>query len=338
MSNWNQNSGYGAATLNMIAQVVPTFGNVMVVFNAANTDEKNYWKTERVMHPDPMGQVRFYTSLEDAYDACESNNNDVILLDANSSHTVEAGMLWEKNRINVIGMDGGDRLIQPGAKVQSTGNPATAYLMKVTGTRNSFRNVKFIQNSTNSAAITCVQDGGEGTLFKNCHFTFGTATNIDGTETTSYEFVAGGDSCTYIDCEFGTPTLAGDGARAVMAIDAVNSHEMKDCRFKDCTWVIASESASADMIRVIDTSAVLFTNIFVNPVFQATINDSLSLITLDDCVRSVSGLLGGELFFVNPASNCTEFCSDVTDLVKVIGWGMDGTTPNQKIGVGLTPG
>ncbi len=330
----NQNNGYGAALLAMVQAQVPVFGNIFVVMNAANTDEANYKRMQEIMKPSPDdGRIRFYTSLESAYTACESNNNDVILLDANSSHTVAAGMAWSKNRINVIGMDGGDRLIQHGAKVQSTGNPATAYLMKVTGTRNSFRNIKFIQNSTNAAAITCVQDGGEGTLFKNCQFTFGTATNIDGTETTSYEFVCGGDSCTYLNCEFGTPTLAGDGARAVFAISQVTAgQEMKDCRIKDCTYVIASETASADFIRVTNTNAAKFTNIWINPVFQPTITGSASLITLDDAVRSVTGLTEGELLFVNPASTTTEFCTDVTDQVKVV-----GPAVSAQAGEGVTP-
>jgi len=307
-----------------------TGGEVFLVLEDSDTDFN--------LIQQRFGGDNVFTTLEAAYAAAVTNRNDIILMSAQSSHVVAAGMDWSKNRIHVVGMDGGDRLIQPGTKVQSTGNPATAYLMKVTGTRNSFRNMKFIQNSTNAAAITCVQDGGEGTLFKNCQFIFGTATNIDGTETTSYEFVAGGDSCTYLNCEFGTPTLAGDGARAVMAISRVNgTQECKDCRWKDCVWVIASETASADMIRVTNTNAAKFTNIFINPIFQAVITGSASLITLDDAVRSVTGLQEGELLFVNPASNCTEFCSDVTDQVKVIGWGLDGTTPAQKIGIALTP-
>ncbi len=338
MPRYNQNSGYGQALINMVASQVPTFGRIFVVFNSSNTDEQNYQMAQEVCKSDPEGKLRFYTSLSDAYDATESNNNDVILLDANSSHTLSAGLAITKNRVHFVGMDGGGRYLQQGAKVQTTGNPSTAYLIKDTGTRNTFRNIKFIQNSTDAAAITCAQMGGEGTYVENCSFTFGTATNIDGTETTSYEIVLGTDSATFRECLFGTSTLVGDGARAVMAISRVNgTQELKDNVLKDCIWSISSESASADMIRVTNTNAAKFNNVFINPIFQAVINSSLSAITLDDAVRSVSGLVEGELLFVNPSSNCTEFCSDVTDLVKVIGWGLDGTNPAQKIGIGLTP-
>ena len=99
------NSGYGQAMLNMIASQVPAFGNILVVMNSSNTDEANYQHLQDIIQYDPDGQLRFYTSLESAYEAAESNNNDVILLDANSSHTIANGIAWSKNRINVIGMD-----------------------------------------------------------------------------------------------------------------------------------------------------------------------------------------------------------------------------------------
>jgi len=104
--SWNQNSGYGQAMMNMIASQVPAFGNVLVVMNSSNTDEANYQHLQDIMVNDNDGQLRFYTSLESAYTAAESNNNDIILLDSNSTHTVANGIAWSKNRIHVIGMDG----------------------------------------------------------------------------------------------------------------------------------------------------------------------------------------------------------------------------------------
>lgn len=304
-----------------------TFGEVWFVDYRNGSDDN-----------DGKSRESSFKTLSQAYAKAVSNRNDVILIDGDSTVVEAAAIDWTKNRIHVIGLDGAPRMIQQGAKIQSTNGAGDAYLLKVTGTRNSFQNLKFIQADQDSAALTCVQMGGEGNAYINCHFTLGTAANIDGAETTTYEVVCGEDSGTFINCEFGTPTLLGTGARAVMAIDAVNgTQEMKDCRFKDCRWVIASTSASADMIRVIDTAAAKFTNIFENPIMQASIVGSASAITLDDAVRSVSGLVEGELLFVNPATNCTEFCSDVTDQVKVIGWGMDGTNPEQKIGIALTP-
>ena len=343
---YNKNAGYGQSLMNFARTVCPTFGNILVVMNSSNSDEANYQKVQEVFGPDPQGLVRFYTSLESAYAAAESNNNDIILLDGNSTHKVAAAIAWSKNRIHVFGMDGGGRLFAQGAKVESTIAAGDAYVMAVTGTRNTFENIKFIQADTDAAAITCVQDGGEGTVFRNCSFVFGTATNLDGTETTSYEFVAGGDSCLYENCLFGTSTLAGDGARAVMAIDAISggSATVKDNVWKDCFWTISSETASADMIRLIGTDSAQYTNTWINPVFHAVVNAAASSIVLDDTVRSYASQVAGELLFVNPASNCTEFCTDVTDLVKVIGHSMltfSGADPTVAaaalVGTAITP-
>ena len=186
---YNQNSGYGAALMQMVAAQVPTFGRIFVVMDPDDTDEANYQAMQEIMKADPKGTLRFYgknaadgtTPLEQAFAAVESNNNDVILLDANSTHLLSTGYALTKNRVHVIGMDGGDRLVQQGAKVELTGAVDSAYVLKNTGVRNSFRNIKFIQSSTHANALTVLQDGSEGSLYKNCSFIFGTVDNLDQT-------------------------------------------------------------------------------------------------------------------------------------------------------------
>lgn len=337
---YNQNSGYGQALLNMVASVCPVFGKVYITFNANDTDERNYQMLQEICKEDPDGVLRFHTSLETLLSTyLESNNNDVVLLDANSSHTVEAGVAMALNRVNFIGMDGGERIFQQGAKIQTTGNPDDAYLWKDTGNRNSYRNIKFIQNSTDAAALTGFQFGGEGTLMKNCSVTFGTATNLDGNETTTYEVVFGGDSCTIKECNFGTSTLTTTGARAVMLIDQVTaSQECKDNYIKDCLFTIQSSSSSADFIRIAATTDSKFTNTLVNPIFNNALVSSTSAVALDDAIRSISGLVEGNWLVVNPATNTGELCTDVTDQIKTIGFGLGkDTNPDQYVGIAVTP-
>lgn len=184
----NQNAGYGMALLANIQNQVGTIGNIMIVMNSSDTSVSNYQNMQDLFIPDNSGNVRFFSSLADAYTAAQSNNNDVILLDAHSSHTLTTGIDWTKSRIHVFGLDGGDRLVQQGSKVQNGASDATAYLIKVTGVRNSFHNIKFIQNSTQGTALTVLQEGGEGTLYKNCSFVFGVVTNLGGT--TAHEVLA----------------------------------------------------------------------------------------------------------------------------------------------------
>lgn len=336
--NYNINSGYGAGLAQYVRTICPTFGRIFVVFNSSDTDEENYGRAQGVFQPDPDGAVRFYTSLSSAYAAIESNNNDIILLDANSTHSLSTGLAVSNNRTHFIGLDGGERIQQQGAKVQLATAATTAYVVKDTGTRNSFRNIKFIQGATGATGLTVAQVGGEGGLIKNCSFTFGVANNLDGSETTTYEMVWGGDSYTVTDCLFGTSTLTTTGARAVMAIDQVTAgQECKDNYFKDCLFTIQSSSSSADFIRILATTDSKFCNTMVNPIFNNALVSSTSAAALDDAIRSVSGLVEGNWLIVNPASNCTELCTDVTDQIKVIGPAMDGTNPDQKIGIALTP-
>lgn len=332
--NYNINSGYGQALLNGIQAQVPALGRIFIVVSTSDAGEERYDRLTEMFRPDPNGQIRLFTSLESAYAAATSNNNDVIVLDGDSTHTIANGIAWSKSRVHLIGFDGGDRLIQQGAKVQSTDAAADAYVIKVTGTRNSFRNVKFIQVDTNAAALHVLEEGGEGNLYKNCSFVFGVADNLD--QTNAYEVLSGSDSATYLNCTFGSDTLLTSAARAVFAMDNVtSSQEFKSNIVKDCVWQIMSSSADANFIRVLSTADVKFTNTFINPTFIAAINSSNSAVTLTDAVDSVSGLVEGNMLFVNPSSNCTNFASAITDNIKVCGPGV--ATQAAFIGVGVVP-
>lgn len=298
--SWNKDSGYGRALLNMVQAQVPVFGNILVVMNSSDSDEKNYQHLQDIMTPDYDGNIRFYTSLESAYDAAESNNNDVILLDANSTHSVAAGIAWSKNRVNVIGMDGGDRLVQQGAKVQLSGAVDSAYVIKVTGVRNSFRNIKFIQASTHANALTVLQEGGEGNLYKNCSFVFGVVDNLD--QTTAHEVLAGSDSATYINCLFGCDTLLTSAARSVFHIDQVTtSQEFKSNMLRDCTFLISSSSGTATFVRLDAVGDILFSNVFDRCKFIASV-DSAGGAAIAEASQTGTGTVKGILAYLYPAT------------------------------------
>lgn len=331
MSTFNKNSGYGQGILNMVSSQVPAFGNILVVMNSANSDEKNYQHLQDVMKPDADGYVRFFTSLASAYTAAESDNNDVILLDSNSSHALTTGIAWTKNRIHVIGMDGGDRLIQQGAKVQNATADTGAYVIKVTGVRNSFRNIKFIQAATAATGLHVMEEGGEGNLYKNCTFTFGVVDNLD--LTTATEVLCGSDSATFINCEFGTETLLTSAARTVFTIDQVTaSQEFKSNRIVDCNFLISSSSTTATLLKVAAATDVLFTNNFKNCTFVASI-DSAGGAALAVAVKSVASLVKGTLNFHNCAGyGATNFASDAVGNDNFYVYGAPNATATDMVG------
>ena len=294
----------------------PTFGKVFVVCPSSHP---SYDRLTQLMKADPDGVLRLYTTLASAYSACTSGQDDVILLTAGStSHALTTGLDWTKSRIHVVGLDGGNHLTDHGAKVEVTGAVDTAYILKNTGTRNSFKNVKFIQSSTHSNAKTVAQFGGEGVVVQNCSFIFGVVNNLG--STASSEVVFGEDSGTFIDCEFGADTLLTSAARPVTLIKEVTANqEFKSNRFRGCTWKVSSSSSTALLLKVNSTADVLFTNLFEDCNFYASV-DSAGGAALGNAVASASGLVKGTLSFVRPAAfNCTKFCAGVSDKVQVVG-------------------
>ena len=255
MANYNQNAGYGQALLNMVASRVPAFGKIFIVMNAANTDEGNYKILQDVFPPDADGRVRFYTSLETAYAATESNNNDIILLDGNSSHVIAEQMTIAKNRVHFFGMDGGGRLHGQGAKVQNTDGTAAVSVLHVTGTRNTFENIKFIQVDDDATSLRVLTEAGESSLYRNCSFIFGVNDNLD--QTDAYEVFMSGDSTEFHNCTFGSDTLLTSAARAVTVFDVVTT-AAKSTVWKDCVWNVASSSADVNFVRVVATSDMHF--------------------------------------------------------------------------------
>lgn len=276
-----------------------TQGQIFWVIEDSDTDYTSIVRQHR---------KNVFTTLDGAYAACTSNRNDIIFVNAHSSHTLGTPIAWSKNRIHVIGLDGGGRVVQQGAKVQSGSAETAAYVIKVTGVRNSFRNIKFIQASTNAAALHVLEEGGEGNLYENCSFVFGVVDNLD--LTTATEVLAGSDSATFRHCLFGTETLLTSAARTVFTIDQVTtSQEFKSNIVEDCVFMISSSSATAKLISVVANTDVLFTNLFKNCAFMASV-DSAGGAAITNAVQSVSGLVKGTLYFVTPHTfNCTNFCA-----------------------------
>lgn len=306
--NYNLNSGYGQMLANQLASAVgPIMGRIHVVVE--DSDPQVVKDTLNDMFvPDPNGNVRFFSTLLAAYNACTTNANDVILLTGHTTHAVATGIAWTKNRIHVIGMDGGDRLVQQGAKVELSGAVDSAYVIKVTGVRNSFRNIKFIQSSTHANALTVLQEGGEGTLYKNCTFTFGVVNNLD--ETTAHEVLAGSDSATYLNCNFGTETLLTSAARSVFHIDQVTtSQEFKSNVLQDCIFLISSSSSTATFVRLDAVGDILFSNIFRRCTFVASV-DSAGGAALAEASQTGTSTVKGVLCYDNcSAFNCTDFAT-----------------------------
>ena len=300
---YNQNSGYGASFFNALHQIVPTFGRILVVLNStSDTALPHYNQLKELFSADPDGLVRFYTSLSAAYDAVIDGNNDVILLDAKTSHKLASMLTISKSRVHFIGMDSGDRLQDQRCLISNTGAGAATdtAMVKVTGTGCTFRNIKFANNWTHANNLYCVDDQASNTLFKNC-----TIQNLGSAHLTNANAASlrlSSDTSKYKECTLGQDTLkitstAGQVVLVKKATTAAKRVVFKDCQFltytSDTTHVFVRVSADGDIDRSVT---------FVNPIFENFNYDaSNGGAQLAVCIATPANLVSGGIHVVNPA-------------------------------------
>jgi hypothetical protein len=293
------NFPYGATSFGipLFGGLPATFGNVYFVDYRRGSDGN-----------DGLSTSTPFKTLTKAYNSATTNQDDFILVRGDST-VVDDPIAWTKNRIHVIGIDGAPgRMVQQGAKIQTATTGSTAYVIKNTGVRNSFVNLKFIQSSTQATALTCFEDGGEGTLFAGTSFTFGVADNLD--LTTAHEFLAGSDSATFVGCTFGQDTLLTSAARSVFHIDQVTaSQEFKSNQLIDCTFIISSSSSTATFVRLDAVGDILFSNLFKRCTFIASV-DSAGGAAIAEASQTGTGTVKGVLVYDQcSAFNCTDFAT-----------------------------
>lgn len=176
-------------------------------------------------------------TLAAAYALTTSNNNDVIVLSANSEHTLTAKLTVSNNRVHFVGLDTGGRYYGQRARVTLGTTTTITSTMRVTGVGCTFRNIKFSNASNQGTQSFCVEDGGEYALFENCEF----YKSDDMDKTACAELLANGDSSLYKHCTFGsltTATSSGDINRPVVLFDReiITGKVARDNMFVDCLF------------------------------------------------------------------------------------------------------
>lgn len=250
MSVINKNAGYGRAMFDAIhAAVGGTFGNVFVVVDPDDTDEGNYQHLQEIFSTDFEGRVRFYTSLSSANSATESNNNDVVILDGNSTHELTEMLTVSNNRVHFIGLDyllGIHRRYGQSTKVSLGVTTETTDIatLEVTGVRCSFRGIKFLNSNTVDEGIYAVVDAGEYTYFEDCEFY--KSTDLD--QTGAAELVANGDSSHYKNCWIGSTAneISGAVIRPCVLVTGgiVTGKKARDVTFEDCIFARKTGNAA----------------------------------------------------------------------------------------------
>jgi len=213
-------------------------------------------------HPDYSdGTPAVYTTIAAGYAAMTSNQNDVLLINANAEYS-EAMLTVDKNRCHFIGMDGGGRKNSQGARFATPATDVAASIAVVlnTGTRNTFRNMKFIQQGTNAAQTSGVIDRGEGTYMENCEM------EVNGLlASVTQGLLFAGDTCHYKSCQIGNSTVYHTAAnQAPLVFNVSGGAYPRYSYFEDCTMINYSSQTTASCIDAPAASSVIGWILFKN--------------------------------------------------------------------------
>lgn len=259
-----------------------------------------------------------FKTLSAAYAAATTNKNDVIWIAGEDPIEEDVMITWAKNKIHVVGCGAFGATDQsPRIIFSTTGiSSVSAANLKVTGWANTFTNIRINSWGTDSTNVCALWDAGEATTYTNCQFNKFTDLNV----TTVSDVEARGDSSTFRNCKFGFDTLLQTVNRPTLRIKGTGgSARMKNNYFENCYFVCQSSNSDKAFILVDSTNSLAFSNVWKDCVFLAAVITSTGAATLDNSVDSVSGLVEGNLLFVNPSFNTSAFCDTVKDKVQIVG-------------------
>lgn len=299
--NYNQNSGYGRALFDAVHSVIPTPGNIFFVADPDDYDEKNFQKMQELFKPDAEGNTRFFTDLALAYAATESNNNDVIVLDGNSTHVLTAELNISNNRVHFVGLDyllGIHRKQGQSSKVYlgATTDTGDVSMIMNTGVRNTFRGIKFTTENDLTQSLYCFADGGEFTYIEDCEIAYLAKL----TTATVADLLCNGDGSMYVNCSIGSTVneITANGARPNVLIsrETITGKVARDVRFIDCDFLykcgdtdnrFVYGSGTSDVERMMVFDRCLFFNTLLAAqtmtLGMAMGNQSQGAVILKDC-------------------------------------------------------
>ena len=196
-----------------------------------------------------LSKASAFKTYSHALSKITTNNNDLVVIDGDSTIVETAMVSNSKNRFSVLGVGGGIFYGQ-GAKIQvgvTTSVSDIATFKNAGGTRANFSNLKFVNANTKTEALWGVAEGAEYSTYVNCEFYKSTQLSV----TTSAEVLLNADSAQFLGCTFGSLADARSGTvirptvwlgKGVVGAGLVS----RDVTFQDCLfWIQASHTTSS---------------------------------------------------------------------------------------------
>ena len=199
-----------------------------------------------------------FRRLSRAYDEAVSNNNDCIHIDGDSTVVETAMITWAKNRIHVFGENGpmppygqgAGAKVQLGVTIAAT-DTAT---LRVTGVRNTFNGIKFVNSNTLATNLHCVEEAGEYNRYNFCEIYKSALLTTDLTA----ELLMNGDSSAFNSCTLGSlVNIRGASGKECPCIEldreTIAGKVCRDGLFVDCRFL--TKAAHADVCFVYGKNA-----------------------------------------------------------------------------------
>lgn len=204
---------------------------------------------------DPNDGESWDTALRtygEAVSRVTSNNNDVILIDGDSTVVELAMVTLSKNRVHTIGVNGALGHYGQGAKISCSASATATNIatIKNTGVRNTFTGIKVINEMTVAEGLYAWAEGGEFSRFHNCEFY--KSTDLD--DAGASEFLHNGDSAQFYDCTFGSSANeTGDIRANVLVTATLSGKKCRDTYFENCIFL--SKADDTDKVMVYGANA-----------------------------------------------------------------------------------
>lgn len=209
-------------------------------------------------------------TLEEAYDRCVANHNDVIVIVGNAtSQTLSAALTWSKNYTHLVGLCAPTHAAQRARIFQLSTLTGASPLLTISASGCVFKNFYIFQGVNDATSLINVQVNGGRNYFENVHFAGGghAAQAIDGGASLA---LGGSSTCEenlFNRCTIGVDTI--DAATGMMGL-LFNGTEAHRNEFRDCRFRMRAGNSGAAFVEVMTTSAAidrdtLFDNcIFIN--------------------------------------------------------------------------
>jgi len=233
----NKNSGYGQAQLGKLT--APTTGRTFVVVNSS---DNNIDELQQLFNTDGFGQVRYFTSINSAVDAMDTNRNDTIILNNQGGHALTEMIDFSISRSHIWGLDyllgniryqGARSRITLGVTEAATDIAA----LQNTGVGNSFKAFKIDSSNTKDESLYGLVEAGEYAYYEGVEVY--KSTDLD--ETAAAEVLHNGDSALFKHCSFGsTINIIADNKirpNVLLSRATITGKYCRDSAFVDCDFL-----------------------------------------------------------------------------------------------------